>query len=64
MAAYVKVTIKEFLAMREVIESADAAAGNYDDDQQAEISKAVKATLAIEKRNRVEPPSHRPGNQK
>lgn len=64
MADYVKVTLKEFRAMREVIESADAAAGSYHEEQQAEISKAVKATLAIEKRNRVEPPSHRSGNQK
>lgn len=63
MTDYVKVTLKEFLAMREVIESADAASGNYDDDQQAEISKAVRATLAVEKRNRVEPPPHRSGTQ-
>lgn len=58
MTRYVKVTLKEFLDMREAIESNASHAEGSDDDNLDEANRAVRAARAIEKRNKIEPPDH------
>lgn len=58
MSEYVKVTLKEFLDMREAIETNASHAGGSDDDNFDEAARAVRAARAIEKRNQIEPPPY------
>lgn len=58
MTQYVKVTLKEFLDMREAIESNAAQSGSWDEYQMSEARRAVKAARAVEARNKIEPPPH------
>lgn len=52
---YIKITEKEFEAIREEIYSADSASGAMDDDARKDVERAVKAMKAVEKRNGLEP---------
>lgn len=55
MTQYVKVTLKEFEAMRLAVGSSHIQSGCWDCESQLnEIKKAVKATRAIEDRNNIE----------
>lgn len=58
MSRYLKVTLKEFLDMREAIETNATAAASGSDDDVSEAERAVKASRSIEKRNGIEPPDH------
>lgn len=56
MTQYVKVTLKEFEAMREAVLSSHIQSGAWDNESQlSEIARAVRAAKAVEARNRVEP---------
>lgn len=58
MSRYVKVTLKEFMDMREAIDSNASHAEAACDDSYDEAMRAQKAARAIEKRNQIEPPSY------
>ena len=58
MAEYVKVTLNEFLDMREAIESNASQASSGSDYDLEEARKAVKAARAVEKRNKIEAPPY------
>lgn len=53
--SYIKVTVKEFDAIREEICSAESALGGMDEDAQKDVERAVRAMRAVEKRNGLEP---------
>jgi len=56
MTQYVKVTLKEFEAMRSEIEAGFSQCGLYtDDDAIKTLRKAVSSAKAIEKRNKLTP---------
>lgn len=52
---YIKITEKEFDAIREEIYSAQSAIGAMEDDAQKDVERAVKAMKAVEKRNGLKP---------
>lgn len=52
---YIKITEKEFDAIREEINSAHSAIGAMDDDASKDVLRAVRAMQAVEKRNGLEP---------
>lgn len=58
MTQYVKVTLKEFLDMREAIESNASQLGSWDEYQMSEARKAINAARAVENRNKIKPPPH------
>lgn len=52
---YIKITEKEFDAIREEIYSAESAIGAMEDDARKDVERAVRAMKAVEKRNGLEP---------
>lgn len=58
MTQYVKVTLKEFLDMRDAIESNAPQAASGSDYDMEESNRAVKAARTIEKRNHIDPPPY------
>lgn len=58
---YVKLTRKEFDAIRDSLESNDSAAGNWVDEAQAEHRRSMRAIRAAERRNGLAPLGECPG---
>lgn len=58
MTQYVKVTLKEFMAIREAVDSNAVHAEGAVEDAYQEAVKAERAVRAIEKRNSIEQPSY------
>lgn len=48
---YVRMTVNEFIAIREAMESNDASSGGWADSVKAEHDAAMKAVRATERRN-------------
>lgn len=58
MTQYVKVTLKEFKAIREAVDSNAVHAEGAIEDAYQEAVKAERAVRAIEKRNNIAQPSY------
>jgi hypothetical protein len=58
MTQYVKVTLKEFMAIREAVDSNAVHAEGAVEDAYQEAVKAERAVRAIEKRNNIAQPSY------
>ncbi|WP_300500476.1 hypothetical protein [Marinobacter sp.] len=58
MTQYVKVTLKEFMAIREAVDSNAVHAEGAVDEAYEEAIKAERAVRAIEKRNKIAQPNY------
>jgi len=58
MTDYVKVTLKEFMAIREAVDSNAVHAEGAVEDAYQEAVKAERAVRTIEKRNKIDKPSY------